>query len=53
MTNDIIDMMCQVVERYIHFKKGVNVRINRMAVMSDQRQFGMLAHAYEIANGNK
>jgi hypothetical protein len=46
-------MMCQVVERYIHSKKGVNIRINRLAVMSDQRQFGMLAHAYEIANGNK
>jgi len=53
MTSDIIDMMCQVVERYIHSIKGVNIRINRMAVMSDQRQFGMLAHAYEIANGNK
>ena len=53
MTSDIIDMMCQVVERYIHFKKGVNVRIDRGPLLYDQRQFSMLAHCYEIANGNK
>ena len=49
-----IDFMCAVVEDYIYRMKGVQVRIDRQAVLSDGRQMAMLMNAYQIAmNGNK
>ena len=48
-----IDFMCAVVEDYIYKMKGVQVRIDRMAVATDGRQMAMLMHAYQIANGDK
>ena len=46
-------MMCQAVEAYIYSKKGVTVKINRIAIISDARQMQMLAYAYAYANGDK
>ena len=49
-----IDFMCAVVEDYIYRLKGVQVKIDRMAVATDGRQMAMLMNAYQIAsNGNK
>ena len=48
-----IDFMCAVVEDYIYRMKGVQVKIDRMAIATDQRQMAMLMHAYQIAHGNK
>ena len=48
-----IEMMCQAVEAYIYSKKGVPVKINRIAIISDARQMEMLAYAYAYANGDR
>jgi len=48
-----IEMMCQAVEAYIYSKKGVAVKINRIAIISDSRQMEMLAYAYAYANGDR
>ena len=48
-----IEMMCQAVEAYIYSKKGVPVKINRIAIISDSRQMEMLAYAYAYANGDR
>ena len=48
-----IEMMCQAVEAYIYSKKGVVVKINRIAIISDARQMEMLAYAYAYANGDR
>ena len=46
-------MMCQAVEVYIYSKKGVPVKINRLAIISNARQMEMLAYAYAYANGDR
>jgi hypothetical protein len=46
-------MMCQAVESYIYSKKGIPVKINRIAIISDARQMEMLAYAYAYANGDR
>jgi hypothetical protein len=46
-------MMCLAVEAYIYSKKGVAVKINRLAIISDSRQMEMLAYAYAYANGDR
>jgi hypothetical protein len=46
-------MMCEAVEAYIYSKKGVPVKINRIAIISDSRQMEMLAYAYAYANGDR
>jgi hypothetical protein len=46
-------MMCQAVEAYIYSKKGVAIKINRIAIISDSRQMEMLAYAYAYANGDR
>ena len=48
-----IEMMCQAVEAYIYSKKGVAIKINRIAIISDARQMEMLAYAYAYANGDR
>ena len=48
-----IEMMCQAVEAYIYSKKGVPVKINRLAIISNARQMEMLAYAYAYANGDR
>ena len=48
-----IEMMCQAVEAYIYSKKGVAVKINRLAIISNARQMEMLAYAYAYANGDR
>ena len=48
-----IEMMCQAIEAYIYSKKGVAVKINRIAIISDSRQMEMLAYAYAYANGDR
>ena len=48
-----IEMMCQAVEVYIYSKKGVPVKINRLAIISNARQMEMLAYAYAYANGDR
>jgi hypothetical protein len=48
-----IEMMCQAVEAYIYAKKGVAIKINRIAIISDARQMEMLAYAYAYANGDR
>jgi len=48
-----IEMMCQAVEAYIYSKKGVVVKINRLAIISNARQMEMLAYAYAYANGDR
>ena len=48
-----IEMMCLAVEAYIYSKKGVVVKINRIAIISDARQMEMLAYAYAYANGDR
>ena len=46
-------MMCQTVEAYIYSNKGVPVKINRLAIISNARQMEMLAYAYAYANGDR
>ena len=48
-----IEMMCQAVEAYIYSKKGVVIKINRIAIISNARQMEMLAYAYAYANGDR
>lgn len=48
-----IEMMCQAVEAYIYAKKGVAVKINRVAIISNARQMEMLAYAYAYAYGDR
>jgi len=48
-----IEMMCQAVEAYIYSKKGVAVKINRIAIISNARQMEMLVYAYSYANGDR
>ena len=48
-----IEMMCQAVEAYIYSKKGVAIKINRLAIISNARQMEMLAYAYAYANGDR
>jgi len=48
-----IDFMCAVVEDYIYRMKGVQVKIDRMAIARDGRQMALLMKAYQIADGNK
>ena len=48
-----IEMMCQAVEAYIYSKKGVAVKINRIAIISNARQMEMLVYAYAYANGDR
>ena len=46
-------MMCQAVEAYIYSKKGVPVKINRLAIISNARQMEMLSYAYSFTNGDR
>ena len=46
-------MMCQAVEAYIYSKKGVAIKINRIAIISDSRQMEMLSYAYSFTNGDR
>ena len=48
-----IEMMCQAVEAYIYSKKGVPVKINRLAIISNARQMEMLSYAYSFTNGDR
>ena len=38
--------MCNVVEDYIYKKKNVRISIDRMIVITDQRQLNMLIYAF-------
>jgi len=46
-------MMCQAVEAYIYSKKGVAVKINSIAIISNARQMEMLAYAYSFTNADR
>ena len=42
----IIQYMTQVVEAYVYRLKGVEVQIDLMQIINDQRQLNMLIDAY-------
>jgi len=42
----IIQYMAQVVEAYIYRLKGIEVQIDLMQIINDQRQLNMLIDAY-------
>jgi len=48
-----IEMMCQAVEAYIYSKKGVVIKINRVAIISNARQMEMLVYAYSFTNADR